>query len=177
MSRAYTPGGRFSSDFERNSISNGITDDLTNPVGTTAWWYIFDFDDSTVDPIYDVGDSYLTGSGGKVWFGPYVIPIIRAVIQQGDSKTSQQGFYNADYLHLTINALDIEKIAPGTMANPDNRDRDRVIWKGQVFRPYKSQQSGIISENFVLLTVDLVQVMPEEMVNDPQFTQYVDTPL
>ena len=28
MSRAYTPGGRFNSDFERGSISNGITDDL-----------------------------------------------------------------------------------------------------------------------------------------------------
>jgi hypothetical protein len=174
MSRAYTPGGRFTSDFERGSIFTGITSDLTNPVGTHAEWWLFDSVNTAVDPIYDVGDSYLTGSGGKVWTGPYQIQVIRALIKQGDTKISQQGFYNADYLHLTINALDIEKIAPGTMLNPDSRDKDRIVWKGEVFRPYKSQQEGIISEDFVLLTVDLVQVMPEELQNDPQFASYAN---
>jgi hypothetical protein len=174
MSRAYTPDGRFTSDFERGSISSGITADLTNPVGTHAQWWIYNPTDTAVDPIYDVGDSYLNGSGGKMWTGPYQIQVIRAIIKQGDTKISQQGFYNADYLHLTLNALDIEKIAPGTMANPDSRDRDRIVWKGEVFRPYKSQQEGIISEDFILLTVDLVQVMPEELVNDVQFSAYAN---
>ena len=174
MSRAYTPGGRFTSDFERGSISTGITNDLTNPVGTHAEWWLYDSANTAVDPIYDVGDSYYNGSGGKMWTGPYQIQIIRSIIKQGDTKISQQGFYNADYLHLTINALDIEKIAPGTMANPDSRDRDRIVWKGEVFRPYKSQQEGIISEDFILLTVDLVQVQPEEMQNDVQFSQYAN---
>ena len=119
MSRAYTPGGRFSSDFERNSISDGITSELTNPVGTHAQWWLFDATDSKIDPIYDVGDSYLTGSGGKVWTGPFTIPIVHARLQQGDTKISQQGFYNADYLHLTINAGDLEKIAPGTLARSE----------------------------------------------------------
>jgi hypothetical protein len=75
---------------------------------------------------------------------------------------------------LTLNAFDIEKIAPGTMYNPDFQDRSRVVFKGEVFRPIKSQQVGLITENFVLLAVDLVQVMPEEMQNDPQFSQYAN---
>jgi len=172
--RASNPGGRFTSDFERNSIASGITSDLTNPVGTTAEWWFFDEADTKVDPIYDVGDSYLTGSGGKVWKGPFKVPAIGSILKQGDTKISQQGFYNADYLHLKLNAIDIEKASPGTMEDPDFQDRSRVVWKGEVFRPYQSQQSGIISENYVLLIVDCVQVMPEEMVNDPQFAQYAN---
>ena len=170
--RGYSQTGRFTSDFERGKIADGINTELRNPVGTHAQWWVFDAANTKVDPIYDVGDSYLTGSGGRAWTGPFVIPVVRSIIKQGDTKISQQGFYNADYLHLTLNALDIEKVAPGTMANPDSRDRDRIVWKGEVFRPYKSQQEGIISEDFILLTVDLVQVMPEEMVNDPQFSAY-----
>jgi len=175
MSRAYTPGGRFSSDFETKEIWKGVTDDLTNPVGTTALWYIYDAVHTEIDPLFDVGDSILLNdSSGKVWTGPFKIPVIRSVIKQGDTKISQQGFYGADYLHMTINALDIEKIAPGTMLDPDNRDRDRVVWKNQIWRPFQTQQAGIISETFVLLSVDLTQVMPEEMVNDPQFQAYAN---
>jgi hypothetical protein len=172
MSRAYTPGGRFSSDFERGSISNGIDNDLKNPVGTTALWYIYDAVNTTVDPIYDVGGDPVHEVGGKVWKGPFVLPVVRAVITQGQVKTSQMGYYNADLLHLTLNAVDIEKITPGVMDNPDAQDRSRVVWKGEVFRPYQSQQRAIISENFVLLSIDLIQVMPEELVNDPTFAAY-----
>ena len=110
MSRAYTPGGRFSSDFERNSISDGITSELTNPVGTHADWWLFDITDSTIDPIYDVGDNYSAGAGGKVWTGPYIVPVISAKLKQGDTKISQQGFYNADLLHLTVNSTAIQLV-------------------------------------------------------------------
>jgi len=174
MSKPYTPGGRFNSDFERGSIFQGIDADLKNPVGTAAQWYIFDAVNSVKDPIYDVGDDPSYGVGGKVWTGPFTIPVIRAVIEQGSSKTSTAGFYNADTLHLTLNSNDIEFIAPGTMLSPDFQDRSRVIWKNEVFRPVSAQQRGIISETFVLLTLDLVQVMPEEMVNDPQFSAYAN---
>ncbi len=52
--RAYTPGGRFDSDFELDSIGDGITADLTNPAGTKAQWWIFNSAASVRDPIYDV---------------------------------------------------------------------------------------------------------------------------
>ena len=120
MSRASTPGGRFTSDFEQKSIFEGIDADLKNPVGTSALWYIYDEVNTAVDPIYDVGDNVANlATHGRIWHGPYTIPIIRAVISQGSSKISQAGFYNADTLHLTLNSKDIEAIAPGVMLNPD----------------------------------------------------------
>lgn len=178
MSRACSPGGRFTSDFEQKSISDGIDADLKNPVGTSALWYIYDEVNTNVDPIYDVGNNLPAyGLAGRIWRGPYRIPLIKAVISQGSSKIAQAGFYNADTLHLTINSKDIEALAPGVMTNPDDQNRSRVVWKNQVFRPFNTQQRGIISEGFTLLVVECQQVMPEEMVNDPQFLSFSDDPL
>jgi len=176
MSRAYSPGGRFTSDFEAKSISAAIDVDLQRPAGTNALWYIYDQINTQVDPIYDVGDN-IPVAGGRLWKGPFTIPIVKAVISQGNTKVSESGFYNADTLRLTINSKYIEAIAPGTMMNPDDHNRSRVVWKNEVYRPYNVQQKGIINEGFVLLSVDCQQVMPEEMVNDPQFLDFSDNPL
>lgn len=176
MSRACSPGGRFTSDFEAKAISSAIDMDLQSPVGTSALWYIFDEVATQVDPIYDVGDN-VPAPGGRMWKGPYTIPLIKAIISQGSTKVSESGFYNSDTLHLTINSKDIESIAPGTMMNPDDHNRSRVVWKNEVYRPFNVQQKGIISEGFVLLVVECQQVMPDEMINDPQFLSFSDNPL
>jgi len=178
MSRAYSPGGRFTSNFERNAISAAIDVDLTRPAGTSALWYIYDQVNSEIDPIYDVGDNLSRmDASGRLWRGPYTVPVIKAVIGQGNTKVTEAGFYNADTLQLTISSQYIEAIEAGTMMNPDDQNRSRIIWKNEVFRPYLAQQKGIINENFVLLSLSCQQVMPEEMVNDPQFLSYTDNAL
>jgi hypothetical protein len=62
----------------------------------------------------------------------------------------------------------------GVIANPDYQNRGRIVWKNQVYRPYGVQERGIVAERFTLLVVECIQVMPEEMVNDPQFAQYAN---
>lgn len=152
--------------------------DLKKPVGSSVLWYLFSDATTVVDPIYDVGGLVpIDPTKGRKWSGPYKIPVVKAVISQGSTKISQAGFYNADTLHLTLNSKDIEAIVPGVMTNPDDQNRSRIVWKNQVYRPFNVQQRGIISEGFVLLTVECQQVMPEEMVNDPQFLSYTDDPL
>lgn len=170
--RAYTPGGRFDADFETTDILAGVDADLKNPVGTSALWYIYDPATTVLDPIYDVGQNITSTLGGKRWTGPFTIPVVRAVIKQGEAKTSAVGYYNADTLHLTFNIEDVQDIAPNVITNPDLQNRGRIIWKNQVYRPYAVQQRGIVSERFTILSVDCIQVMPEEMVNDPQFQTY-----
>jgi hypothetical protein len=178
MSRACSPGGRFTSDFEAQAISSAIDMDLKKPVGSSILLYFFDEVETDVDPIYDVGGSLpYDPSKGRIWQGPFTIPVVKAVISQGSTKISQAGFYNADTLHITINAKDIEKLVPGVMTNPDDQTRSRIVWKNQVYRPFNAQQRGIISEGFTLLTLECQQLMPEEMVNDPQFLTYSDDPL
>ena len=167
--RSYSPGGRFDADFETDELLIGVDTDLKNPVGTSALWYIYDPINTVLDPIYDVGLDVTGGVGGKAWTGPFTIPVVRAVIDQGEARTSAAGFYNADTLHLTFNIEDVQKYAPNIIIRPDTNNRDRIVWRGQVYRPFSIQERGIIAERFTILSVDCIQVMPEEMVNDAQF--------
>jgi hypothetical protein len=166
--RGYGPGGRFDADYETDAIQDGIDWDLKNPVGTHALWWVYDNVNSTVDPIYDTGSS----TEGLVWRGPYKLPVVRAVISQGQVPQSERGFYNTDTLHLTLNGRDITTIDPTVLENPDIQNRGRILWKGELFRPYGIQQRGIIAERFTLLVVDCVQMAPEELVNSTQFLDY-----
>jgi len=167
--RSYSPGGRFDADFETDELLIGVDTDLKNPVGTSALWYIYDPINTVLDPIYDVGQDITGGVGGKAWTGPFTIPVVRAVIDQGEARTSAAGFYNADTLHLTFNIEDVQKYAPNIIIRPDINNRDRIVWRGQVYRPFSIQERGIIAERFTIPSVDCIQVMPEEMVNDAQF--------
>lgn len=175
--RGYTQSGRFDLNFETVAIKDGIDTELRNPVGTVAQWWFFDLADTKIDPIYDVGDSVISHNGGRTYFGPYTIPVVRAVISQGASKTSSVGFYKADELHLTLNIDDLNAIDPtleSQIYSIGQQDKSRVVWKGQVYRPYLTQQRGIVAENYTLLAINCIQVMPEELQNDPQFQQYAN---
>ena len=173
--RAYTPGGRFDSDFDLDSMGDGITADLTNPAGTTAQWWKFDQTNSTVDPIYDVEPLGV----GRYWTGPFEIKISRASITQGATPQTDRGFYNADTLHLTLNVDDLREVSPELFndrglvkASVDITNRYRLVWKDQVYRPVKTQQSGQVANRHTIVTIDLIQLMPDELVNDVQFLQY-----
>jgi hypothetical protein len=168
--RAHTPGGRFDADFETDAILDGMDWDLRNPVGTTAEWYVFDPQNSEKDPIYDTSSS----TGQRVWLGPYKIPVVRAIIKQGQVSQSERGLYNTDTLHLTLNARDVEEVHPGVIQNPDLQNRGRIVWRNQVYRPFGVQERGIIAERFTLIVVDCIQIASEEMINDPQFLQFAN---
>jgi len=173
--RAYTPGGRFDSDFESDQISEGITADLTNPAGTSAEWWKFDAANSTKDTIYDVEP---VGTG-RVWIGPKTISVVRASLTQGSSLLNERGFYNVDTLHLTLNVDDVQAVAPEVFTNigvitsiVDLLDKYRVVYKGQVFRPTKAQPAGLVANRYTLVVMDLSQLAPDELVNDSQFLTY-----
>lgn len=173
--RAYTPGGRFDSDFDLDSMGDGITADLTNPAGTSAEWWKFDKMNSVMDPIYDVEPL----GGGRLWKGPFTLQIIRASVSQGSTPMSERGFYNADTLHITLNVDDLRATSPELFndrglvkSSLDISNRYRLVWKDQVYRPVKTQQAGQVSNRHTIITVDLIQVMPDELVNDTQFLKY-----
>jgi hypothetical protein len=171
MSRPYTPSGRFDTDFETNEIHDAITKDLTNPVGTTVMWYVWDSAATHVDPIYDVGAS---DGVGRQWKTPVDVPTIRAVVKQSQTNLIEEGFYNADRLHLTIDKEILSSLIPGVLNDPDPLNRDRIVWKNQVYRPLQNQLLGIISERFAIISFECQQIMPEELVNDPQFQAYAN---
>ena len=176
--RAYTPGGRFSTDFELNEIADGITADSTNPKGTTGQWWAYNAAASVKDPIYDVEPL----GAGRVWTGPATLNIISAKITQGTSAVNDRGFYNADSLHITLNIDDLRLASP-TLFNArgevktslDIANKYRLVWQNQVYRPVRTQQHGQIAERHTIISLDLIQLMPDELVNDSQFLAYAQS--
>lgn len=173
--RASSPGGRFTTDFELNEIGDGITWDSTNPVGTTAEWWSYNAAASISDPVYDVEPI----GAGRVWNGPVILSIIRATISQGNGAMNERGFYNADSLHVVLNIDDLKAASPDLFTergnvrkNIDLANKYRLVWKDQVYRPIKTQQHGQVAERHTIISLDLIQVMPDELVNDSQFLQY-----
>jgi hypothetical protein len=176
--------GRFDIHHERESIISGTSKELVHTVGSEVEWWFFDQANTVIDPIYDVGSS--TGTG-RIWKGPVYIPVANASLLQGVTVQSDRGFYNTDILKLTIN-VDIveERLAlKGESSasypnfnlmevNPDYFLRDRIVFRHEVFTPTRVFPVGIIKDKYTLLSIELNQVNPEELVNDSQFQQYAN---
>ena len=170
--------GRFSVDSERESFISGTTNELVRTVGQYIDWYFYDAALTTVDSIYDVGDQ----AGGRVFDGPHRIPVVKAQLLQGISMQNNRGLYNTDVLRITINMDVIQQATPisgssypavpglaNLPVNPDHYLRDRIVYRDEVFLPDRVSPLGLVKDRYSLVSIDCLQVNPEELVNDPQF--------
>lgn len=178
--------GRFNIPNERSSIIAGTSSDLVRTVGNSVQWYIYDPTTTAVDPIYDVGSSTYD-TGGRKWYPPLTIPVIKAIVYQGASMQNDRGLYNTDILRITMN---MDVIEQGTnlygmdadtmphfkeiLTNPDHFLRDRIVFRNEVFSPDRIQGMGLVNNRYTVLSVDCVQVNSEEMVNDSQFQYFAN---
>lgn len=154
--------GRFDAEYEVKSIRKGITRELEKPVGQYVDWYLFDPEDSTSDPIYDVGSP----AGGRVWRGPVRVPIVNGFIFQDEQYQSDRGFYTVDTLRIVINFDDVIRHVPGLDEQPDQHLLDRIEFRGSVFQPTRVFPKGQVGYEYMGLLVEAIQVKPEEQVND-----------
>lgn len=178
--------GRFSVIHEQEDIKGAITTELVRTVGNVIDWWFFDQVNTVVDPIYDVG-SY-SSNGGRRWTGPVKVPTVNASIFQGTTPANNdRGFYNTDMLRITLNmdvirnGTNLEGANLGTFPqlslleiNPDHYLLDRIVFRAQVYQPIKINTLGIITDKYTVISIECVQVNPEELVNDPQFQEYAN---
>ena len=167
--------GRFKIDFETQSMDEGMIDELRLPVGTLVDWWVWspvalgDAYDSFVDPIYDVSNQ--GANLGRRWDEPFKMPVILAQQVRGQNVMNERGFYTVDTLRLVVAVDDINRLLPGIITNPTAHIKDRVVFQDAVFTPTRVNPRGRYKERYSVVTIDLNQVNPEELVNDPQFNQ------
>lgn len=163
-------GDRFDWAYEVDSIWEGMANDLQEPVGPTVPWYVYSSADTQVDPIYDVG-SY---TAGRFWKPPLYLPVLSAIRSEGQRQTDERGEYIVDSLRLIV-AVDAARRAGLTdvVMRPDQHTVDRVVYQSLVFSSVQVRVRGLVKADYAVVGIDMTQVKMEELVNDPQFQQYI----
>lgn len=176
--RANTPGSRFSVQSEIDRYWTAIDEDLQTVVGGSIPWYRYDSSATQVDSIYDVGAA---NGVGRQFKPPVMLKYVGIHLIQGQTLQSTEGAYNFDMLKLTVNMPDILRFYPDAQTDEDaffsdslqdDLLSDRFIFNGKVFRPIQAQLLGRVADRYALLSLSMMEVHDEEMVNDPQFSDY-----
>ena len=170
--------GRFKIDFENKSMEEGMVDELRDPVGSEVEWWVFNPTDLSnnietwVDPIYDVSSQ--ESGQGVAWNSPLTIPVIMAQQLRGTNIMNERGFYTTDTLRLVTSVADMNRLLPSAVSEPNGHIRDRVVFQGEVFIPTRVLPRGRYANFYSVVTIDLNQCNPEELVNFKQFQEYAN---
>ena len=168
--------GRFNMDYESKSMYEGIAEDLGGTVGVEVdWWrwsdtYLTENYSTIVDDIYDVSSSVI--SGGRRWMLPFKFPVVMAQFVRGTNVMNERGFYTTDTLRLVINVGQVQEFLPSLLTDANIHIKDRVVYGGEVWVPTRVLPRGSFNYRYSVVTIDLNQVNPEELINDPQFQKY-----
>ena len=168
--------GRFDIEYEAKRIYEGIEEDLQHPIGVEVDWFRWNSEwaaenaTTIYDPIYDVSNSGFLS--GRRWVPPFSMPAITAQIVRGSNEMNERGFYVVDTLRLVLNVGDVEKMLPSMLTSPDQHIKDRIVYRGNVFTPQRVLPRGHFGYRWSVVTVELLEVNADELVNDPQFQHF-----
>lgn len=159
--------GRFSVDFEVNEINAGLRGHQ-QAFGDSIDYYRFQFENSTVDDVYDEGSGE-----GKVYLGPIETPAIKVIHAEGPVDRNEIGFYFNDDLHVTLTFDSIGKIGLTEVdIRHQNYLKDRIVYDDKVFRVHTVQVLGQVQRRDTIVSIEASQVKPDELVNDAQFARW-----
>lgn len=152
--------------YELASIHEGMERDLHQPVGQVVPWYVFDAETTEVDPIYDTGSA----SVGRRWLDPVRVPTLSVIKYEGREIRNDRGEYITSTLNVVISAAALQKCGlADVVLNPEHHTNDRIVYEGMIFDIGEVRGRGVLTAGYAVVGISAAQVMPEELVNDPQF--------
>lgn len=173
MSRLDWNGGRFHVDYETNEIYKGLRG-WQREVGDYVSYYRFAYDQSYVDPTY--GEA--TGPNGRTYFGPINTPALHVLHTESGISEMPEGFETSlDRIHVTASFDMVRRIGLTKMdIQTESYLKDRLVYDNMAFRIQNIQILGQIQRRDIIVTIDGVQLKPEDMVNDIQFAAFTNIP-
>ena len=79
-----------------------------------------------------------------------------------------------DTLRVVLAIDDVNRLLPSLSTDPNTHIKDRVVFQGEVFIPTRLLPRGRYKDNYSVLTIDMNQCNPEELVNFQQFLDYAN---
>lgn len=162
--------GRLDWRYELENIREGMDRDLQKEVGQSIPWHVFDPAATEVDPVYDTGST----AAGRRWKPALLVPVLSAVKIEGNETQNNRGLYTVDSLRLVLSVDHARQYGLGALVfDPEKHVVDRVIYENKVFDVTEVRTRGMLTADYAVIGVTCNQVKAEELVNDPQFRQYM----
>jgi hypothetical protein len=147
---------------------NQIMRDYQRTWGETVLYFEYDAMSSTKHDVYDEGPS-------RVWYPPFMLPVMFLDFRQDDPQDTQSGFYvssTASICFQVTEAMDRFKTSPLYTAADF---RDRFSYDNFVYGVTKYEKQGFVHGTYLTVSVLGQQIKAEEVANDMQnqdfFTQ------
>lgn len=172
MSRLDWKRGRFDSDFETNEMNQGLRGFQSAQAGDAIDYYRFDRVASQIDDVYDEGDG-----AGRVYHPSVVVPVLRAVHDEGENANTDTGFYFNDNIYVTASFNQVFRTGL-TFEDIRHEDylKDRLVYDNKVFRVTQIHVMGQIQRRDVIISIEGTQVKADELVTDTQFAEFATQP-
>lgn len=158
--------GRFSADQETDRMFQGMRG-WQDVNGDWLSYYRYDTANTVVDPVY--GESI----GGRKYEAPVRVPCLHVTHIEGPQDNAPMGAYSNDDIDATI-AFDLFMQMGMTYADIETNRylKDRIIYERKVFRVTQLAIRGQIQRRDTIVGLTATQCKPDELVDDPQFSQW-----
>lgn len=168
MARPDWARSRFDAEYEATSIMEGIRG-YQAEFGDLFVYYRFWPEKSQKHDVWNEA-----AGSGKVYHSPETLPALHVTHVEGAEQSRDEGFYVVDSLYVTCSFDQLRRIGMDKMDLSTHAYlRDRMVYDGKVFRVDNISVTGQIRERDIMVSIEGTQVKPDEMLNDPQFIEFL----
>lgn len=170
MGRVDWKRGRFNTDtWEVREVNHALRGYQNTQVYDEVDYYRFSHRLSVTDDIYDEGSG-----AGKVYRPPVTVPTLHVGHEEGPNENTDEGFYYNDDLYVTAS---FDQLFRTGMVFEDIHTqkylKDRIVYDTRVFRVTNMSVLGQVRQRDIIVAITATQVKPDELVNDPQFADFI----
>lgn len=164
--------GRFGINTETTLIHRALRG-WQSRTGDSVTYFRFQYAESDVHEVYDEA----TGAG-RVFYGRWQLPALHVThVESGNSDPRDSGLYVTDTLRVV---LEYDQLVKFGLTEMDIRhgsfQRDRIAYDNALYAVQRVNILGQIRRRDVVVVIEAQQLQNDELVNDPQFSQYLTDP-
>lgn len=141
-------------------------------IGDSFTYFRFQYDDSEIHPVYDEGVG-----AGKRFYGRWQMPALHVVHSKAANEERDSGLYISDSLHVICEFDQLTKLGFTELDLKHGAyQRDRIAYNNLLFAVKQITVQGQIRRRDIIVGIDAQQLKGDELVNDPQFVNYLKDP-
>lgn len=159
--------GTFNRDLEINQIE-GAMEGWREANGDNVRYFRLNQQKSEFDDVF-----YEATGVGRVYDGPYTLPVQHVTFVPGGNENTDRGFYQNDSLVVTVA---YKAFTGAGFIFPDLQSqeylRDRILYNDLIFRVTDMSEEGKVNTIPTVIQISATQMKPDELIDDANFKQW-----